>query len=325
MRWLRCAICAVSLLALAIPAAARAHALLPAALGMHEVGPAQYRGSFRRPPQLADALTPVFPSDCQLADKTTSREADQQVDHFTLTCRAGLAGRTLYVAGLVGVELSALVQVVHRDGAEARALLTPARPSFAVPRRATPWTVLGDYVRLGLTHLATGLDHVLFIAGLCLLVANLRRRILTLSAFTLGHSLTLCLAALDLVRLPQAPVEIAIAASLMVLAREVLRPSPHTPTASLAAAFGLLHGLGFASALAESGLAPKAVALSLLGFNLGIELGQLAVVLSLLPLGLVLRRAFDAKRMASMRTAAAYALGSLAAMWSLERALSLVG
>lgn len=303
---------------------AHGHALLPAALHLRELAAGHYRVSFRRPSQFAEALVVGFPSDCVAADRTVAYEADQRIDRFTLACRGRLAGRTLHVAGLPAVELSAIVQVVHGDGDQARALLTPAQTSFVVPRRAPAWQVLLDYLRLGVTHLASGLDHVLFIAGLCLLVRTLRGQVRTLTAFTVGHSVTLCLAALDLVRLPQAPVEVAIAASLLVLAHAVLRRNPRPPTAWMAAAFGLLHGLGFASALAETGLAPRAVALSLVGFNLGIELGQVAVVLALLPLAQLLRRIAEPKRMA-MRTATAYALGSLAAMWCLERALSVLG
>lgn len=314
---------AASLMVLALAAGARAHPLMPAALTLRASHAARYDVSFRRPEPLADALAPVFPADCTRHDLQRTQQGDQRVDRYTLRCQRPLEGRPLRVDGLAAVELSAMIYVASASGEEARALLSPAQPSFVIPRRASAWRVLADYVWLGITHLAGGPDHVLFVAGLLLLIHGLRAQLLALTAFTLGHSITLCLAALAIVRLPQTPVEIGIAASLVVLALEIVRaehqPKPLRRPLLLAGAFGLLHGLGFASALAETGLPPKAVALSLVGFNLGVELGQLTLVLLLVPLLWLSRRALVQPRIP--RLMAAYAMGSLAAMWCLERAL----
>jgi hypothetical protein len=205
-----------------------------------------------------------------------------------------------------------------------RALLSPERASLNFPRRESSWVVLRDYVALGVQHLLTGADHILFVLGLLLLVHGLRARLWALTAFTLGHSVTLCLSALSIVRLPQAPVEIGIAASLLVVALQVLEQRTSDPKVTrrawlLASGFGLLHGLGFASALLETGLPAHAVPLALFGFNLGVELGQLLVVVVLAPVLFVMGKL----RSSRARVVAAYTIGGLAAMWCIERALLL--
>jgi hydrogenase/urease accessory protein HupE len=180
-------------------------------------------------------------------------------------------------------------------------------------------------LQLGGEHLVTGLDHLLFVIGLLLLVRGLRARLLSLTAFTLGHSLTLGLSALAIVQLPQRPVEIGIALSLLVLALELValqRPHAQQPRRPwlMAVSFGLLHGLGFASALAETGLPARAIILALFSFNLGVELAQLLVVLAALPLASLFVRALPTF-VVRARLVLAYALGAIALVWCVERAL----
>src|SRR6185295_4271413 len=144
--------------------------------------------------------------------------------------------------------------------------------------------VAASYLRLGIEHILTGFDHLLFVLGLCLLIAGRRPLLWTLTAFTAGHSVTLSLAALGFVHVPQAPAEAAIAVTIVILARELARPST-TPRLlrrrpwAMAALFGLLHGLGFAGALADIGLPAGDIPLALFSFTVGIEIGQIAFVL----------------------------------------------
>jgi hydrogenase/urease accessory protein HupE len=301
---------------------ARAHPLSPAAVLLRETAPSEYQVTFRRPEQLASHIQLQLPSECTRSPRGERREGDQRVSEQSLVCEASLEGKTVRVLGLTEVELSALVYVEFVDGESARELLAPHRTSFVVPKRTTALAVLRDYVALGAEHLVTGYDHLLFVLGLMLLVSGTRARLLALTSFTLGHSVTLCLAALSLLTLPQAPVELGIAASLIVLALEILerrdKPTRSASAPIMAGAFGLLHGLGFAGALSEAGLPDHAIPLSLLGFNLGIELAQIAVLLALAPL-LLFARKIPATRLRSLHAPLAYAIGALAAMWFLER------
>jgi hypothetical protein len=187
-------------------------------------------------------------------------------------------------------------------------------------RSASAYQVLSRYVGLGLEHILQGVDHLLFLLGLLLLVSGPKGLLLTVSAFTVAHSLTLAAASLGVVEVPTGPVEICIALSLLLLAVETTRSSA-TATRRwpwlVAFAFGLLHGLGFASALAGVGLPEHAVLLALVGFNLGVELGQVAVV-GVFTLGSLLMKSRPRAR-GLLAGAATWLLGSCSVYWVLQR------
>jgi hypothetical protein len=183
--------------------------------------------------------------------------------------------------------------------------------------------VFWSYCRLGSEHILLGFDHLLFVLGLMLLVQTWGTLIKTISAFTGAHSVTLALAVLGVVDVPPAPVEALIAVSIVLLAAELTRPPHAPPTLArrypwlVAFAFGLLHGLGFAGALAEIGVPSDRIALALLSFNLGVEAGQLAFVMAMLgPLVLAQR---SARAWPRARLVPAYAIGALAVAWTFER------
>jgi len=215
------------------------------------------------------------------------------------------------------------------DGRSVQAVLRGSQPFHVVPERPSRLGVVRDYLRLGLEHIASGLDHLLFVLGLLLLVGGrLAPVVKTVTAFTLGHSVTLSLAVLGFVRFPVGLIELAIAASVFVLGAELAR-GPGAPASRLrrfpwamAGAFGLLHGFGFAGALAQVGLPSGEIPLSLFAFNLGIELGQLAFV-ALALAGWRLLVLARAPAPAWLRAAPAYGIGTLAAYWCLERAAGL--
>jgi hydrogenase/urease accessory protein HupE len=212
-----------------------------------------------------------------------------------------------------------VVAHLRRAGQPARAqLLQRGSPSLPL----TPGLPeLGAYLRLGVQHILGGPDHLLFVVGLALWVRGLGPLLATLTAFTAAHSVTLALAALGLLHLPQPPVEACIALSLVLLARAVVRGdlSQKTPW-RFAGACGLLHGLGFAGALAEIGLPPDAVVGPLAAFNLGVELGQVA---ALVVVGLVARVLVRAWPRAPLRLLAAYLIGAIAFTWTIQRLLAL--
>jgi hypothetical protein len=317
------------------PAFAQAHPLLPASLSLSEGRAGHYQLRFRRPTRLKQALTLLLPGHCSSTDAQSAQELDQSIDSAALRCPGGLSGREIGISGLAEAELHAIVHVQHRGGESARALLAPDRELFVVPARTSQAQVLLQYGRLGAHHMLEGTDHVLFSLGLLLLGTG-ARVLWLLTAFTLGHSVTLGLFVLSGVSLPQGPVEVGIALTLIGLALAVLarsRPDalPDAPLrasylrgASLCFAVGLLHGLGFADGLKQLSLPRHALLSALFGFNAGIELAQIALVGVLAPcLWLAARR--GPRTLRGLRLTGAYATGSLAAMWCIERTLLWLG
>jgi len=234
-----------------------------------------------------------------------------------------LVGAEVAARGLAESGSDVLLRIVFADGRELRAILSADAPRFRIPARERPLAVAAAYLRLGAWHLLTGPDHVLFVLGLLALLGAGRGLLLAISSFTLGHSLTLAAAVLGFARIPAAPVEVAIAASLVLLAGELAARPLCAPTPLrrrpgwLPLAFGLLHGLGFAGALGELGLPRHAIPLALLSFNLGIELAQLALLAAALPLLWLWRLRSDWPR--QLTELPATALGALGCYWIFAR------
>jgi hypothetical protein len=199
----------------------------------------------------------------------------------------------------------------------------------------SPWSAFIEYLRAGIWHIWSGIDHLLFLLSLLLPAVLLRREgrweavpiaapafaniIKVVTAFTLAHSLTLSLAAFDVIRLPGRLTESVIAASIIVAALNNVFPRVTEGRWRIAFAFGLLHGFGFASVLAEMGLPKGARLISLIAFNLGVETGQLAVVLAVMPLAYLLRSTNFYRR--GVMPWGSSAIAGLALVWFLQRAL----
>jgi hydrogenase/urease accessory protein HupE len=186
--------------------------------------------------------------------------------------------------------------------------------------------IAADYTRLGIEHILSGFDHLMFVLAITILVKNRRALVLAITAFTVAHSLTLAATVLGWLWLPSAAVETTIALSIVLACAECLRPPDslaHRAPWLVTFAFGLLHGMGFASALLETGLPEKHVPSALLFFNVGVELGQLAAIAVFLGVGKLLTRV--EKLPAWTTRAFVYALGTTAAYWSLERGAAMFG
>ena len=181
-----------------------------------------------------------------------------------------------------------------------------------------------DYSVLGFGHIWGGIDHLMFVFGLLLLVGGGSRLIWTITAFTVGHSITLSLVTLGYFEYPVAWVEFTIALSIFVLAVELTRTGKSDLLRRypwwLAGGFGLLHGMGFAGALAETGLPQENLPLALLFFNVGIEIGQISFILGVLAIWYLLKRAL-APWQERLMPIPVYILGSLSAMWCIQRGL----
>ncbi len=249
-------------------------------------------------------------------------------DSGVLRCgEGGLRGR-LGMEG-VGKRFSAvLVKVYWLDGQMRVYTLTAGQPSVQLYGSADDRRGMGEiasaYTALGFEHILSGFDHLLFVLGLLFLVGFNRRLVLTITAFTLAHSVTLGLSALGWLVLRSPPVEATIALSIMLVAGEALHKrqtlSRRWP-ALVAFLFGLVHGLGFAGALKQIGLPDNHLAIALLTFNLGVELGQLSVVLTAWLATWALAQWLGSRA----RTTTLYAIGGVAAYWSIGRIVTMAG
>jgi hydrogenase/urease accessory protein HupE len=311
-----------------------AHALAPSLLELTEGASGRVEVLFKTPvlaPAGSAELRPLLPTTCQpLEAPVTTREDTAHLTRWAVDCgEGGLAGGTLGIDGLEdGSGRDALVRVVLADGQVLQDLLNHRRTRFEIPERATRGGIAWRYLELGFEHILSGADHLLFVLGLLLLVQGWRALLVTITAFTLGHSITLALAVMGWAVLPSGPVEIAIAASLVVLAVEICRPPGDEPSLLrrrpwlVTGLFGLLHGLGFAGALAEVGLPQEEIPLALLSFNVGIEVGQLAFVAAALLAAFALRRAVRTPPPWWVRVPA-YGIGTMGCFWIFERGMGL--
>lgn len=327
MRWLLVVFAA--LVALAQPGAA--HESRPAYLDIQELGKGTYDVLWKRPMRGDSVIgfTIVWPDGCTPAHQADRQVPGASVARIRVACGgAGMIGQTLSIAGLPETSAEVLVRVTFIDGTAQTNLLRPASATVTVTGPGSALAVAAEYATLGFDHILAGVDHLLFVLGLTLIVGGGWRLVKTITAFTLAHSLTLALSTLGLVRVSQAPVEAVIALSIVFLARELLLVKQGRPGLTsrapwlVAFLFGLLHGLGFAGALMEIGLPQGDVPLALVAFNLGVEAGQLAFVAMILA-GVWLLRRISARPLPSwLGQVPAFAIGSIAAFWTIERLLT---
>ena len=266
---------------------------------------------------------PVWPTFCEISGEVSSgTEGTGRVTRFALSCNEPLADSTFAVKGLDSEDAGVLLRIHLQDGQRYHQMLDAAEPAFVVPERQSAMSVLGHYGVLGIEHLIGGIDHVLFILILYLLIGWNRKLLWTVTLFTIGHSLTLSLTVLGIVEFPVWLVESLIAFSIVLAAAEWLRQRPDTLfkrwPGLASGGFGLLHGMGFAGVLNEIGLPPADIPLALASFNIGIELGQLAVLCVAALVHKVALRTLGTLP-ARWVTLPGYVLGSLAAFWFWER------
>jgi hydrogenase/urease accessory protein HupE len=251
----------------------------------------------------------------------------------TIRRDGGIVGQSVSIEGLSVTSTDVLVRIESLGGATQTERLSPTHTAFVVQSASSAWEVAATYLRLGIEHILFGFDHLLFVLALVILVRDWRRVAITVTAFTVAHSFTLAAATLGFVNVAGPPIEAAIALSIVLVAVEIVNARRGEPSLTarrpwlVAFCFGLLHGFGFAGALAEVGLPHHAIPIALLFFNLGVEIGQLAFVAAVLTTGWLLRRmaslrfepALVQRKVDGIDVAAAYAIGAVAAYWLIER------
>lgn len=325
----RCASAAIVLTAsMVLTGLAQADEIRPALLEITEREGGRVDVVWKKPAQADQvlALEPVLPEFFELAAPISGRSLGGGWVEYRSYKTAGqvLPGETIQVDGLAGISTDVLLRIKLADGIEHSAILNATHLSFTIPAQASKREVAVSYWQMGTIHILQGYDHLLFLLALLLIVHGVWPLLKTVTAFTLAHSLTLVLATLGLVNLPPAPTEAVIALSIMLLAVEAVRKNRGEYTLSerypwvVAFTFGLVHGLGFAGALSEIGIPQNEVPLSLLMFNVGVETGQLLFVVSVSLLLVGLRKLHN-DYVQLLTRAAPYAIGSLAAFWTIGR------
>ena len=304
-----------------------AHEVRPGYLEITETTPERYQVLWKIPMK-GDAvlrMTPVFPETCTEQTPPSSRKvAAAMVKQWSIICAGGLKDADIAIEGLQNTLTDVLARVTHAGGATQTVRLAPDNIRFTVSGIPSTLEVITTYLSLGIEHILLGIDHLLFVFALLLIVQGWRRLIGTITAFTVAHSITLAAATLGYVNAPQAPVEAVIALSILFLATEII----HMQQGKIGLAqrypwlvafiFGLLHGFGFAGALSEIGLPQSDIPLALLFFNVGVEVGQLIFVATVLLIGMILRRLIS-QPMRWGETVITYMIGGIAAFWTIER------
>jgi hydrogenase/urease accessory protein HupE len=312
--------------AMLITGVASAHEVRPAYLSVQEDAPNEFSVLFKTPMQgdARLALSALFSGKVEtLTPIVAHPTGDAMVQTWRMRMLEPLAGQTVLIDGLQNTMTDALVHVVFANGNSWTERLTPSEPSAVIPASQSAWAVFATYVRHGIEHIAFGFDHLLFVTALMLIVRDWRKLVKAITAFTAAHSITLTCATLGWVTLPSAPVEAMIALSIVMVAAEVVRMERGQLSLAIvspwmvAFAFGLLHGFGFAGALVQLGLPQTDIPLALLAFNIGVELGQLAFIAVLLSAVYAVRQVIAIPRQAIV--ASAYAIGIVAAFWSVQR------
>lgn len=323
-------LCVLGGLILALPI--EADVFRPAYLSLKQTGAESYEVMWKVPALDADTTLKVKPQFPAGAEETTPRSsifaAGASVQRWQVRVPGGLDGKPITFTHLTDTGLDVLVRVERLDGTEQLGRILPVEPSFTAKASPGRLEVVTTYTVLGIGHILLGVDHLLFVLALIMIVGSVRQLVITVTAFTLAHSITLALATLGVVEVPGAPVEAIIALSIVFVASEILhlRQGRASLTARkpwlVAFTFGLLHGLGFAGALAEVGLPQNAVPLALLFFNVGVEIGQLVFISAVLAFIFLSRKFLSDAVLKRAPALFAYGIGGMASYWVIERTLS---
>jgi hydrogenase/urease accessory protein HupE len=304
----------------------RAHEIRPAYLQIIQITEQSYE-VYWKVPSMGDAvprIQPVFPKSFTVeVTKQPNQIPGSVIYYFKISSEGSLQGKEIFIQGLNKTLIDVLVTVAYLNGEKATMLLQPDMDSRIIPGKTTAVDVIKTYTVLGIEHILLGIDHLLFVLALILITKGKWKILKTITAFTIAHSITLSLAALGYANFPGPPVEAVIALSIVFLAMEILKNLKGEATLTsrkpwiVAFTFGLLHGFGFAGALSEIGLPQQEIPLALAFFNIGVELGQIMfVIVALLVLKIInLKKEYPSYA----KKIPAYAIGSVAAFWMIQR------
>jgi hydrogenase/urease accessory protein HupE len=330
----RCAyrILASLLVAIGMSQLAAADEFRPAYLQLTERDAETYDVLWKIPALNADTtlrIRPVFPAGtAELTPRTSSYAGNAAVARWRIHVPGGLDGKAIDFPDAPSTRIDVLVRLVRQDGSAQVSRVLPYEPRVVLATTPGALSVVRTYTVLGIEHILTGFDHLLFVLALVIVVRGKRRLLATITAFTIAHSITLALASLGFLAVPGPPVEACIALSIVFVASEIVHARQGHPGLTqrypwlVAFTFGLLHGLGFASALAQVGLPPLSIPLALLFFNVGVELGQIffiGVVFGVMALARRLAARWRVPQPTWLWRIPPYAIGGMASYWFFER------
>jgi hydrogenase/urease accessory protein HupE len=306
-----------------------AHEVRPAYFQLTQVTDSTYNLLWKVPArgESIPKLYPVLPKSWKAAQIESTLLADNLLRIYEINSDEIINGKSIYFEGLEKTIQDVLVKIELSNGESYTAIIKPDKPFFLIPVSSSTLNVFKTYMLFGVEHIWLGIDHLLFVFALVLITTGAWKMVKTITAFTVAHSITLSLAVLGFVEFPSAPVEAVISLSIMFLALELIRlqQGKQVTTAKypwiVAFTFGLLHGFGFAGALTEVGLPQLDIPMALASFNIGVELGQLGFVLvSLVILRMI--KLIPYQQPVWLKKVPVYMIGSIAAMWTIERVLS---
>jgi hydrogenase/urease accessory protein HupE len=323
---------ATALVLLLLPGRATGDEFRPAYLQLTERDGATYDVLWKVPAideRTTLRVRPVFPDGTvERSPRTSQFASGAATQRWRIQIDGGLAGKAIEFEGLANARIDVLVRLVRADGTTQLARLTPLETRFEATASPGAFEVANTYTVLGVEHILLGFDHLLFVLALLILVDGTRRLIWTITAFTVAHSLTLAAASLGVLHVPGPPVEATIALSIMFVAGEIIHARQGRPGLTqrypwiVSFGFGLLHGLGFAGALAEVGLPENSIPVALLFFNVGVEIGQLIFIASMLAVIAACRWIARGLKLSSppwLWRVPPYAIGGLANFWIVQR------
>ncbi|HVT89122.1 MAG TPA: HupE/UreJ family protein [Tepidisphaeraceae bacterium] len=311
---------------------ASAHDLLLGYLELRQTGPETFAMLWTLPAKdELRGLHPDLPADCKTdPEPQRMQTADSFIERTIITCPGGLDGKTISLDPKWAAMLDVLVRVVRPDESTQVYRLTPVTDSFIV-EAAPGWVQkAGTFLVQGIEHILMGIDHLLFVLGLLLIVDSRWMLAKTITSFTIAHSITLALAALTYTAAPALPLNAAIALSILFLGPEIIRKQRGQSSLTIrhpwvvAFAFGLLHGVGFASGLTSLGLSRHEIPLALLMFNVGVEIGQLFFVFIIIGLEHGFRK-LEIYWPYWVQQIPVYVVGGLGAYWTIQRTLIMMG
>jgi hydrogenase/urease accessory protein HupE len=303
------------------------HEIRPAFLQIIQTSETTYE-VFWKVPSMGDAVPkihPIFPPFFKVEELNRPNQIPGSVVYsYKITSKESLQGTILTIEGLNKTLIDALVTVAYLNGEKVTLMLQPDKDSSIIPGETSTYDVIKTYSKLGIEHILLGIDHLLFVLALIIITRGKWKIIKTITAFTIAHSITLSLAALGYVNFPIPPVEAVIALSIVFLAIEIVKNQNGQETLTskrpwlVAFTFGLLHGFGFAGALANIGLPQLDIPWALAFFNVGVEIGQLAFVLVVIGVFWLFRKTKFNWPPWSKRVPP-YVIGGLASFWLIER------
>ena len=305
-----------------------AHELQPSSLEVRQLTQDRYEVIWRAPiyykkPHPAKLQ---LPEQWQTVGEPTVKQLPDSALHRRVVSvpNSAIDGGVIRFIGLETTITDVFARFIWLDGSQTTAMARPSQPFIEIVAQRSAWQVAGDYTVLGVEHILSGFDHLTFVFALLLIVSGARRLLITVTSFTLAHSITLAAATLGMMWVPGPPIEATIALSILFLASELVKVNRGQASMTaqypwvVAFVFGLLHGFGFAGALSNVGLPQNEVPLALLMFNVGVELGQLFFVIVIIFLIMVLRKV-RTKWPVWIHQLPAYSIGGIAAFWLIER------